>query len=223
EEVRQDNVERVVHDLTHIGETEDSGLGTRHYMYPGNQIAADYLYQELESYGLSVHFEDFIMWDGYLLVNVVAQIPGQDDSAIYGVMAHFDSLNEANPGQAPGADDNASGIAVTLETARILAGYELQHPVEVVFVNAEEVGIVGSAAWARDRSANGVPIEGVFNIDSVGSVRNRPIVYTNADNGSSWMQQHMSRINSEYELMETFHHHQTDNIVADDNFVRAEG
>src|SRR5699024_4029612 len=150
-----------------------------------------------------------IMWDGYLLVNVVAEIPGDDDSEIYAMMAHLDTINGGNPRVAPGADDNASGIAVTLEVARILAGYELEHPVEVVFVNAEEVGIIGSATWAKDRSANGVPIQGVFNIDSVGSVRNRPIVFTNADNGSSWMQQHMSRINSEYELLETFEHHQS--------------
>lgn len=223
EQVRPDNIERTVNELTQVGELDNSGLGTRYYTYPGNQIAADYLYQELESYGLEVRFEDFIMWDGYLLVNVVAEIPGNDDSEAYAVMAHFDTINNDNPRVAPGADDNASGIAVTLETARILAGYELEHPVQIAFVNAEEVGIVGAPAWARAQNADGVPIQGVFNVDSVGSVRNRPIVMTNAQGSSVWMQQHMSRINTEYELMETFQHNQSDNIVADDNFVRAEG
>lgn len=223
EQVRQDNVERVVNDLSHVGELDNSGLGTRYYTYPGNQIAADYLYQELESYGLDVWFEDFIMWDGYLLVNVVAEIPGNDESEVYAVMAHFDSMNNDNPRTAPGADDNASGIAVTLEVARILSGYELDHPVQIVFVNAEEVGIVGAPAWARTQNANGIPIKGVFNVDSVGSIRNRPVVITNAEGSSVWMQQHMSSINANYELLETFDHHQTDAIVADDNFVRAEG
>lgn len=221
--VRQDNVERVVNDLTHVGELDNSGLGTRYYTYPGNQIAADYLYQELESYGLTVWYEDFIMWDGYLLVNVVAEIPGNDSSEVYAMVAHFDTVNNDNPRVAPGADDNASGIAVTLEVARILASYELDHPVRIAFVNAEEVGIIGAPAWARAANGNGVSITGVFNIDSVGSIRNRPYIITNADNGSSWMQQHLSTINNTYDLRETLDHKQTDAIVADDNFVRAEG
>lgn len=54
EEVRPDNVERVINDLAYVGELDDSGVGSRHYRYPGNQIAADYLFQELESYGLTV-------------------------------------------------------------------------------------------------------------------------------------------------------------------------
>ena len=222
-QVDQGNVEHFVNQLSHIGELDDSGLGTRYYTFPGNQIAADYLYQELESYGLTVWFEDFIMWDGYLLVNVVAEIPGADDSEVYAMMAHFDTINLENPRVAPGADDNASGIAVTLEVARILSGYQLNHPVRIAFVNAEEVGIIGSPAWARESNNKNVPIAGVFNVDSVGSVRNRPVVITNADANSAWMQQLMTQINDEYGLMETFDHHQSDAIVADDNFVRAEG
>lgn len=223
EQVNQGNIENTVNELSHMGELDNSGFGTRYYTFPGNQIAADYLFQELESYGLTVWYEDFIMWDGYLLVNVVAEIPGSDDSEVYAIMAHFDTINNDNPRIAPGADDNASGIAVTLEVARILAGYELEHPIQIAFVNAEEVGIVGAPAWARSQNANGVPIQGVFNVDSVGSIRNRPVVITNADANSAWMQQHMSSVNAEFELMETFDHHQSEAIVADDNFVRAEG
>ena len=223
EQVRQDNVERVVNDLSHIGELDNSGLGTRHYRFPGNQIAADYLFQELESYGLNVWFEDFIMWDGYLLVNVVAEIPGNDSSEVYAMMAHFDSMNNENPRVAPGADDNASGLAVTLEVARVLAGYELEHPVIIALVNAEEEGLFGAAYWAKDIKRNGVNVAGVYNIDSVGSVRNRPYMMTNSDERSSWMQRHLSTINSTYGMQETIEHFQREGIVADDNYVRQEG
>ena len=223
EEVRPDNVERVINELAYMGELDDSGVGSRHYRYPGNQIAADYPYQELESYGLTVWFEDFLMWDGYLLVNVVAEIPGNDDSEVYGIMAHFDSMNNDNPRHAPGADDNASGLAVTLEVARILAGYELEHPVRIALVNAEEEGLFGAIYWARDIKRSGVNVVGVYNVDSVGSVRNRPYIITNSDSESSWMQRHLSNINSTYSLQETLDHKQTKDIVADDNFVRAEG
>lgn len=223
EQVNTGNIERITDDLVHIGEMDDSGWGTRYYEFAGNQIAADYLYQELESYGMTVWYEDFITWDGYLLVNVVAEIPGTDGSEIYAIMAHFDTINLDNPRIAPGADDNASGIAVTLETVRILSGYELNHPVRVSFVNAEEVGILGSSAWARQANSDGAPIAGVFNVDSVASVRNRPVLITNVDAGSQWMQDHMNRINANYELREDMTNRQSEAIVADDNMVRAEG
>ncbi len=223
EQVNVENVNAVINDLVHVGELDDSGLGSRYYTYPGNQIAADYLFQELESYGLRVWYEDFIMWDGYLLVNVVAEIPGADDSEVYALMAHFDTMNIENPRIAPGADDNASGIAATLETVRILAGYQLNHPVRVAFVNAEEVGIVGSPAWAQESNRNNVAMMGVFNVDSVGSIDNRPLIYTNATGTSVWLQNHLTDINNQYGLGENLQHRQTDVIVADDNYVRAEG
>lgn len=156
-------------------------------------------------------------------MNVVAEIPGADSSEIYAIMAHFDTINLDNPRIAPGADDNASGIAVTLETVRILSGYELNHPVRVAFVNAEEVGILGSSAWARQANSDGAPIAGVFNVDSVASVRNRPTLITNVDAGSQWMQDHMNRVNANYELHEDMVNRQSEAIVADDNMVRAEG
>lgn len=223
EEVSQDNIEDVTNDLVHMGELDNSGWGSRYYTYPGNQIAADYLYQELESYGLTVWYEDFITWDGYLLVNVVGEIPGSDDSEIYALMAHFDTINLDNPRIAPGADDNASGIASSLEIARIMASYELTHPVRVVFVNAEEVGILGSDAWARKAARDEVPIAGVFNIDSVGSVRNRPILMTNASGKSTYLQTVMTEMNDEYGLGENLIHYQSKEIVADDNMVRDQG
>ena len=222
-QVDQGNVERIIADLTMVGELDNSGLGTRYYTYPGNQIAADYLFQELESYGLTVWYEDFIMWDGYLLVNVVAEIPAGDESEVYAIMAHFDTFSNSNTRVAPGADDNASGIAATLESVRVLSQYELTHPVRVAFVNAEEVGIVGAPAWARQSNQNNVNMAGVFNVDSVGSIENRPLIYTNATGQSTWLQTHLSDINNRYGLGEDLQHRQTDAIVADDNFVRAEG
>ena len=181
--VDRDGLETTIDDLSSTGELDNSGVGTRYYTLPGNQIAADYLYQELESYGLEVWYEDFVTWDGILLVNVVAQAPGRDESEMYAVMSHFDSFNTTTPRQAPGADDNATGIAVNLETARVLAGYELQHPVRFVFVNAEEVGIIGAQEWARAANAKGLPVRGVLNVDSVGSSRQGQYIATNADGG----------------------------------------
>lgn len=221
--VDPDALARTIEDLSATGELDNAGVGTRYYALPGNQIAADYIFQELESYGLEVWYEDFVTWDGVLLVNVVAQAPGRDDSEMYAVMSHFDSFNTTTPRQAPGADDNATGIAVNLETARVLANYELRHPVRFVFVNAEEVGIVGAQEWARAANAKGLPVRGVLNVDSVGSARQGQYVATNADAGSAWLQDLLSDVNDAYGLGQVFQHLQNDEIVADDNMVRGEG
>ena len=221
--VDRDGLETTIDDLSSTGELDNSGVGTRYYTLPGNQIAADYLYQELESYGLEVWYEDFVTWDGILLVNVVAQAPGRDESEMYAVMSHFDSFNTTTPRQAPGADDNATGIAVNLETARVLAGYELQHPVRFVFVNAEEVGIIGAQEWARAANAKGLPVRGVLNVDSVGSSRQGQYIATNADGGSAWLQDVLTDVNDRYGLGQVFQHLQDEEIVADDTMVRDEG
>jgi aminopeptidase YwaD len=221
-EVSYDNIADTVGTLQGIGAGDGASLGTRYYTLTGNQIAAEYLFQEMESYGLKVWYEDFLTPEGILLVNVVGEVPGMDTSAVYGVMAHFDTISEA-PGTAPGADDNATGIAVSLEIARILAGYTLEHPVRIVFVNAEEVGILGSNVWARNAQAKNVPIEGVFNVDSVGSDRQGRLLIFNSDARSAWMQDIMIEMNTAYSLGNEIMSRQNPAIVADDNMVREQG
>lgn len=223
DQVSTERIERLIGDLSSVGELDNSGLGTRYYAYPGNQIAADYIYQELESYGLDVWYEDFLTWDGLLLVNVIAEIPGSDDSSRYAVMSHFDSMNTTNTRQAPGADDNSSGISVNLEIARILSRYQLSHPVRFAFVNMEENGLQGATEWARKAQRDGLNIQGVLNVDSVGSSRNRTYIATNSDGRSAWLQDVMTDVNDEFQLGQVLQHLQDPDIVADDNMVRDEG
>lgn len=223
-QVSPGNIQRNIKTIQGLGAMDGSALGTRYYSQPGNQIAADYLFQELESYGLNVWYEDFLTPEGILLVNVVAEIPGADESSVYGVMAHFDSINEDDNRLAPGADDNASGLAVNLEIARVLGQYELQHPVRFVFVNAEEVNILGAIAWARQANAENLNVEGVFNIDSVGSPNQGRLIVLNSDGSSDWMQDVLVKVNNDYGLGQEFMRRElSEEIVADDNMVREAG
>ncbi|HYH13364.1 MAG TPA: M20/M25/M40 family metallo-hydrolase, partial [Thermomicrobiales bacterium] len=216
-------IESVIAELQASGSNDGSGIGTRHYTTTGNQIAAEYLYRELESYGLDVWYEDFVSWDGFLLVNVVGQIPGRDESRLYGVMAHFDTTSDTPLTSAPGADDNATGVAASLEIARILSGFDVKHPVRVIFVNYEEVGVVGSQEFARDAVAAGDPWEGVFNVDSVGSARNGSQIVLNATGDSVWMEDLITRVNDAYGLGERIEILQSEEIVADDSRLRDQG
>ena len=86
--------------------------------------------------------------------------------------AHYDSWNDdgADPDtiRSPGADDNATGVAGILETARILSRYTFDRT--IIYANwcAEEIGLVGSAAYARDMAEQGMDIVGYFNLDMTG-------------------------------------------------------
>lgn len=222
-DVDASRIEETIGDLQVTGAPDGGTIGTRHYRTPGNQAAAEYLYQKLESYGLDVWYEDFVSWDGLLLVNVVGEIPGRDSSQLYGIMAHFDTISDSSATAAPGADDNASGVAASLEIARVLAEYDLAYSLRVVFVNYEEEGVVGSQEFARDAIQAGDPWEGIFNIDSVGSGRNGDQIVLNADGSSIWMEELIQRVDDAYGLADTLVMHQSDEIVADDSRLRDEG
>ncbi|MDT8341635.1 MAG: M20/M25/M40 family metallo-hydrolase [Longimicrobiales bacterium] len=86
--------------------------------------------------------------------NVLARLPGTDAEAEGAVLltAHYDAV----PGS-PGAGDDATGVAVVLETVRALrAGGPLHNDVVVLLTDAEELGLVGARAfvaehpWVRD-------------------------------------------------------------------------
>ena len=86
--------------------------------------------------------------------------------------AHYDSWNsdgtDPDTIRSPGADDNASGVAGILETARLLSHYSFDR--SIVYANwcAEEIGLVGSAAYAADCAAQNLDIVGYFNLDMTG-------------------------------------------------------
>ncbi|MCC6790121.1 MAG: Zn-dependent exopeptidase M28, partial [Thermomicrobiales bacterium] len=131
-------------------------------------------------------------------VNVVGEIAGRDPSKIYLLTAHFDSIasDTNDPAVAPGALDNGSGVAALIEAASVLARYELRHPVHIVFLNAEEVGLQGAQAFANRAVAEGRPYAAAFNVDAIGAplATNRLIV--NADAESVWIQALLVEINS---------------------------
>lgn len=221
-EVDPDAMLDTITELQATSSSDGTGVGTRQYSQPGNVMATEYLFGRLESYGLEVWYEDFITWDGYLVSNVVAEIPGRDESMIYGVMAHLDSTAESFA-EAPGADDNATGVAGALEIARILAGYELEHPVHIIFVNAEETAIIGSMAYAANVVEEGIPLEGVFNMDTIGNATYGSRLIVNSGPRSSWMTDLLVRINDGYGLGQEIWARQNDAIVADDNMLRNQG
>ena len=142
--------------------------GPRNVLFPEAYAAATaYVEGQLEGLGYDVTRERVGMAD-----NVAAELPGGPGIVLLG--AHYDSC-----GDAPGADDNASGVAAMLEVARLLAGRRLAHTVRFVAWANEEPPFfqrdgMGSRAAAAHTRARGDDLVAVLALDSVGYYDDAP-------------------------------------------------
>lgn len=107
------------------------------------------------------------------VVNVVATLRGATDpERIYVVGGHYDSRNSDGAdgeGAAPGAVDDASGTAVALEAARVLASRRFAATIMFVAYDGEEQGLLGSKVHARALAEAGVNVDGMITCDIVGN------------------------------------------------------
>lgn len=151
--------------------------GPRHGLQDPARLAAagERLEGEFKALGLAARRDAFRYW-GRPYFNVVATLPGASPrrpALLLG--AHYDAMAGT-----PGADDNASGVAVLLAAARALAGFRAASPIEFVGFTLEEpqVGFdryrhgsrhfARRAWWGRRRYA------GVFVLEMVGYTDRRP-------------------------------------------------
>ncbi|HEX4488709.1 MAG TPA: M28 family metallopeptidase [Terriglobales bacterium] len=112
-----------------------------------------------------------------VLTNVYAVLKGTDPEAaksIVLVTGHYDSRNSDTfdaTGAAPGANDDGSGTAVSLECARVLS--KLKFPGTIIFltVAGEEQGLNGSSHFAKMAKSEGWNVQAVLNNDIVGGDR----------------------------------------------------
>ncbi len=125
----------------------------------------NYLKKEFLSYGFEV-LEDPFPFSGRNFSNIIAQGPQFSQKTRLIIGAHFDSVSGS-----PGADDNASGIACLLETARIYAeSQKTNDSVEFVAFNMEEYGMIGSRSYAKKLKKEGTRIAGMLSLEMVGYV-----------------------------------------------------
>ncbi len=136
---------------------------SKHISQPGNAKAIDYLERTYRSFGYAPDVQWFEA-RGVRTANVLATLRGTTDpDLVYVVSSHFDSVAVG-----PGADDDTSGTAALLETARILR--ETPLPATVVFASftGEEAGLLGSREFVRQAAAAGWNVVGALNNDMIG-------------------------------------------------------
>ena len=130
--------------------------------------AANYIRSVFEEAGLSVREQDYQYYD-QRVTNVLATAPtAAGASAYYLVGAHYDTV----PGT-PGADDNASAVAVMLELARRFCSERLKAPVLFAAFTLEEppaylTGHQGSRIFVRSCQSNGNRMLGAIILEMVG-------------------------------------------------------
>jgi subtilisin-like proprotein convertase family protein len=164
-------------------------ITTRNYQF--NEIqnkATRFIREQFESYGLETRYQDYSSTGR----NVLGWKTGSkypDKKFI--ICAHYDDM--PSNAVAPGADDNASGVVAVMEAARILSPYPSEYTLVFAAWDEEEIGLVGSRAYADSASYLGEQILGVLNFDMIAWDSNDDYKMTIGTNSLS------SELTSQYE------------------------
>jgi len=182
-EVDEGNVRAIVETLV--------SFGTRHTLSSqddpkrGIGAARDWIYSELRRYAarsqgrMTVEKQSYVQQPASripvptTITNVLATLKGSEGSKrTYVVSGHYDSrvtdvMNST--ADAPGADDDASGVAAVLELARVLATHPIEATIVFAAVAGEEQGLYGSTHMAQLFQDAGADVQGMFTDDIVGS------------------------------------------------------
>ena len=155
----------------YTGYVEDlEDFQTRYYNTQGNLDALEYIQNAFLGFGLNVSYDPFT-YNGSTYNNVVATLPGKTHpEQVYIVGAHMDSISDRDDPtnmNAPGADDNASGMAAVLEMAKAMVGYAFDATIKFIGFNLEEKDLVGSKAYADKAKASGEQVRGMLNFDMI--------------------------------------------------------
>jgi hypothetical protein len=116
------------------------------------------------------------------VVNVIATLPGKQPESqgrVLIVGGHYDSICsdfEDATTDAPGANDDASGTAVVLELAEVMAKHDFDATIVFAAFAGEEQGLLGSRHFAREAAKAGTKVEAMLTNDIVGN--------TESSNGS---------------------------------------
>ncbi|ADU11039.1 M20/M25/M40 family metallo-hydrolase [Micromonospora aurantiaca] len=168
-----------------------AAFGTRHTLSSqtdpvrGIGAARDWIHAQLSGYAaasggrMTVELQSYVQQPASripvptTITNVVATLRGDvTPERVYVITGHYDSratdVMDA-VSDAPGADDDASGVAVVMELARVLSTRRTEATIVLAAVAAEEQGLYGSAYLASQLKAAGADVQAMFSNDIVGS------------------------------------------------------
>jgi Zn-dependent M28 family amino/carboxypeptidase len=158
------DAERLRHDLEVIVGERSPYSGQRHLA-----AVEEFIEQEFARCGLDVD-SDYFDYGGARFRNIIGRRAPKNGGPVIILGAHFDSISGTY-----GADDNASGVAVLLEAARLIrpAGPPQSQILFCAF-NLEELNMIGSTAFARKLKASGAKVGAMISLEMVGYTDPRP-------------------------------------------------
>jgi len=179
------SIERYTGQRTLDGSSTGARIHSRHILSPDNARAVQQIVADLMAAGsgtLQVSMHAF-SHAGRTLHNVEAELPGASPELVL-VTAHLDSTAasgghyDPRSDPAPGADDDASGVAAVIAIAgsfaRLAATGTPKRTVRFVLFNAEEQGLIGSRAYARRCKTRNEAIAAVWQMDMIGYNQDAP-------------------------------------------------
>lgn len=136
--------------------------------------------------------------------SVVVTIPGAEKAdEIVVIGGHLDSINQSNPsnGRAPGADDNASGIAVLTQALKAIVdnNYQPQRTIQIMGFAAEEVGLRGSKDIVQSYKSQAKNVVGMVQFDMTGNNGSSTDIVMMTDYTNSPQNQYLSQLLDAYQ------------------------
>lgn len=188
-EIDARNIENTIRKLVSFGTR--STLSVQDNPTRGIGAARDWLYQEFQKIAAQTNGRMTVEKQSYLqeanppprgrvlkdtvITNVVATLRGTQPASqnrLYVVSGHYDSMcTSPTDGDcdAPGANDDASGTAASLEMARVMSRYNFDATIIFMTVAGEEQGLLGSTYFAEQAKKKNLNIEAMFTNDIIGS------------------------------------------------------
>jgi len=162
----QEKVDQLSYDSLLLNLQEFENLGIKNIYSEELKEAAAWIINKYEYWGYDNIEIDTFYFSGQTLFNIVVSRTGTlypDQFVI--IDGHYDTYN------GPGANDNGTGTAIVLETARVMKDMQTDYSVKFIHFSAEEVGLVGSYHYVNNTVVpEDLNIRLVFNIDEVGGV-----------------------------------------------------
>lgn len=146
--------------------------GIRHRSTGPNHLieVRDSISNLFQRQGIHSAVHSFSFSPNYMGQNLIGTHPGYaSGNDVYIVDAHYDTVNNA-----PGADDNGSGVVGFMEICRLLSPFPAEKTVKFIGFDLEEEGLRGSIAYLQNGELPNEEVKGVFNFEMIGYYSEEP-------------------------------------------------
>lgn len=135
--------------------------------FPILQLKGNIIDKKIKHLALEIKSEFISFYESQNVWGIVEGTKHKD--SCFAFIAHYDHLGKVGDVHFPGANDNASGVAVLLDLAKYYAKNPAEHSVVFIFATGEEVGLLGSKFAAENPYIDLEKVKFLFNLDMCGT------------------------------------------------------